>query len=222
MTEEGRKIFGGGRLENIARIAKAVLHELPEKSSLNLRSVCPVSLLWLVCPVCPDCPSCPFWPVCPNLTAKITALQIPTGQLKRNSSKSWLFTYYSWSVDIQKVWWWHSIGQRWYNKGAVYSPAFKNITEKKWTGWKLNKYRQDTYSWGVYVNGIVNVTNNRPEHPSCNRRRSGLIKTGTINCWPRREGKKVFHNPSLWTQVSKKKSLWRSGTICKCNETHTI
>ena len=65
-------------MENIARIAKAAPHKLPEKSSLNLRSVCPVSLLWLVCLVCLDCPSCPFWPVCPNLTAKITALQKPT------------------------------------------------------------------------------------------------------------------------------------------------
>ena len=74
----------------------------------------------------------------------------------------------------------------------MYSPAFKNITEKEWKGWKLNKYRQDTYSWGVHVKGIVNVTNNRPEHPSCDRRRSGLIKTGTINCWPRREGKVVW------------------------------
>ena len=45
ITGEGRKIFEGGRMENIARIAKAAPHKLPEKSSLNLRSVCPVSLL---------------------------------------------------------------------------------------------------------------------------------------------------------------------------------
>ena len=42
--------------KNIARIAKAALHKLPGKSSLNVRSVC---LLWLVCPVCPVCPGCP-------------------------------------------------------------------------------------------------------------------------------------------------------------------
>ena len=47
MTEEGRKIFGGGRLENIARIAKAALHKLPEKSCLNTNSI------FSVRPVCP-------------------------------------------------------------------------------------------------------------------------------------------------------------------------
>ena len=35
--------------KNIARIAKATLHMLPEESSLNVRSVCPV------CTVCPGC-----------------------------------------------------------------------------------------------------------------------------------------------------------------------
>ena len=39
--------------KNIARIAKAALHKLSGKSSLNVRSVCPVNLPWLVCPVCP-------------------------------------------------------------------------------------------------------------------------------------------------------------------------
>ena len=51
---------------NITRIAKAALHKLPGKSSLNVRSVCPVSPLWLVCPVCPVCPGCPVWPICPD------------------------------------------------------------------------------------------------------------------------------------------------------------
>ena len=36
-------------------IAKAALHMLPGKSSLNVRSVCPVP----VCPVCPGFPICP-------------------------------------------------------------------------------------------------------------------------------------------------------------------
>ena len=44
---------------NITRIAKAALHMLPGKSSLNVRSVCPV-------PVCPVCPVCPGFPVCPD------------------------------------------------------------------------------------------------------------------------------------------------------------
>ena len=39
--------------ENIAIIAKAALHKLREKSSLNVRSACPV------CAVCPGCPVCP-------------------------------------------------------------------------------------------------------------------------------------------------------------------
>ena len=39
--------------ENNARIAKAALHKLPEKSSLNVRSACTVF------PVCPGCPVCP-------------------------------------------------------------------------------------------------------------------------------------------------------------------
>ena len=38
---------------NIARITKAALHKLPGKSSLNIRSVCPV---WPACPLCPGCP----------------------------------------------------------------------------------------------------------------------------------------------------------------------
>ena len=33
------------------------IHKLPEKSSLNVRSVCPV---------CPVCPGCPGFPVCPD------------------------------------------------------------------------------------------------------------------------------------------------------------
>ena len=40
---------------NITRIAKAALHMLPGKPSLNVRSVCPVP----VCPVCPGFPVCP-------------------------------------------------------------------------------------------------------------------------------------------------------------------
>ena len=47
---------------NIARNAKAALHKFPGKSNLNVRSVCPVSHLWLVCPVYPvswlSCLSC--------------------------------------------------------------------------------------------------------------------------------------------------------------------
>ena len=39
--------------ENNARIAKAALHKLPEKLSLNVRSACTVF------PVCPGCPVCP-------------------------------------------------------------------------------------------------------------------------------------------------------------------
>ena len=41
-------------VKNIAGIAKAALHMLPGKSSLNVRSVCPVP----VCPVCPGFPIC--------------------------------------------------------------------------------------------------------------------------------------------------------------------
>ena len=41
---------------NIAKIAKAALHKLPGKSSLNKRSVYPPSLVFPVCPVCPGCP----------------------------------------------------------------------------------------------------------------------------------------------------------------------
>ena len=48
---------------NIVKIAKAGLHKLPGKSSLNVRSLCPVCPLWLVCPVCLLCPDCP---VCPD------------------------------------------------------------------------------------------------------------------------------------------------------------
>ena len=40
-------------LSKIARIARAALHKLPRKSSLNVRSVC------LVCPVCTGFPVCP-------------------------------------------------------------------------------------------------------------------------------------------------------------------
>ena len=41
-------MIGLGSDKNIARIAKAALHKLPGKSSLNVRSVRPV------CPVYPD------------------------------------------------------------------------------------------------------------------------------------------------------------------------
>ena len=40
-------------------IASCPVHKLPEKSKLNVRSVCPVSPLWLVCPVSPMYPGCP-------------------------------------------------------------------------------------------------------------------------------------------------------------------
>ena len=50
-------IWEGDRSKNIARIAKAALHKLPGKLSLNVRSVCPV---------CPVCPGCPGFPVCPD------------------------------------------------------------------------------------------------------------------------------------------------------------
>ena len=43
MTGEGEKIFGGGRMENIARIAKAALHKLPGNSNAN---ACP-SWIWV-------------------------------------------------------------------------------------------------------------------------------------------------------------------------------
>ena len=60
-----RKIFEKEEASrgNILRIAKAALHKLPGKSSLNVRSPCPVCPLWLVCPVYPVCPGCP---VCPD------------------------------------------------------------------------------------------------------------------------------------------------------------
>ena len=51
---------------NIARIAKRALHKLPGMSSLKVKSLCPVSPLWLVCPVCAVYPGCPGWPVCPD------------------------------------------------------------------------------------------------------------------------------------------------------------
>ena len=51
--------IGKGYTKNITRIVKDALHKLPGKSSLNIRSVCPVSLLWLVCPFSPVCPGCP-------------------------------------------------------------------------------------------------------------------------------------------------------------------
>ena len=44
-------------LYDLGSKVKAALHKLPEKSSLNVRSVCPV---------CPFCPGCPGFPVCPD------------------------------------------------------------------------------------------------------------------------------------------------------------
>ena len=44
-------------LYDLGSKVKAALHKLPEKSSLNVRSVCPV---------CPVCPGCLVFPVCPD------------------------------------------------------------------------------------------------------------------------------------------------------------
>ena len=50
----GSQLVREGVKKKITTNPKAALHKLPGKSSSNAIFVCPVCLLWLVCPVCPE------------------------------------------------------------------------------------------------------------------------------------------------------------------------